>query len=48
MKLLFLIILLCGITSTPNYAVKAKKSVCHSEPTTANVDMIPAGLLFQF
>jgi hypothetical protein len=49
MKLLFLIILLCGITSTPSYTAKATNA-CDSRPktTTANIDMLPSGLIFQF
>lgn len=56
MKLIFLIILLCGITSTPvhtAHTTKANKSCVCAKTTTAKaavatVDMLPSGLLFQF
>jgi hypothetical protein len=56
MKLIFLIILLCGITSTPVHTAhnaKAKKSSVDTRTTTtkasvATIDMLPSGLLFQF
>ncbi|HWI90144.1 MAG TPA: hypothetical protein VNT20_02670 [Flavisolibacter sp.] len=57
MKLIFLIILLCGITPTPTKTaskVHAKKvCTCHPKATTAkavtsNMDIVPAGILFQF
>lgn len=48
MKLLLLIILLCGINSTPHYTVKAKKTCVAQKKTAANFDMVPSGLLFQF
>lgn len=58
MKLIFSIILLCGITTTPVRTVntKAKKiDVCHAKETTVkavttslDIDMVPSGLFFQF
>ncbi len=60
MKLLLLIILLCGINSAPTHTinvVKAKKACkCHAKTAiakvgsieAASVDIIPSGLLFQF
>jgi hypothetical protein len=48
MKLLLLIILLCGITSTPYHTAKAKKTCEATKKTAANFDMVPSGLLFQF
>ena len=57
MKLILLIILLCGITSTPAHTLnsaRAKKAcVCNAGATTAKattetLDMVPSGLLFQF
>jgi hypothetical protein len=56
MKLIFLIILLCGITSTPvhtAHTAKANKSCVGTRATTAKakvatIDMLPSGLLFQF
>ncbi|HTM92802.1 MAG TPA: hypothetical protein VL095_10300, partial [Flavisolibacter sp.] len=47
MKLVLLLILLCGITPTSNHTAKTKKShIAHQ--TSSNFDMVPSGLLFQF
>lgn len=48
MKLLLLIILLCGITSTPGYTVKPDKKPVSHVHTDSGSDLLPAGLLFQF
>ena len=48
MKLLLLIILLCGITSSPSYTAKTKKPYVSHQKVTTNFDMVPSGLLFQF
>lgn len=47
MKLLLLIVLLCGINSTSHHTAKTKKAMSHQKATT-NFDMVPSGLLFQF
>lgn len=49
MKLVLLIILLCGLDPTTNYTVKSMKvDVDHHKTSTANFEMFPSGLLFQF
>jgi hypothetical protein len=48
MKLVLLIILLCGITSTPNYTSQNKETYVAHQKTTSNPDMVPFCLLFQF
>jgi hypothetical protein len=48
MKLLFLFILLCGITSTSNDTAKQKKVVASNQKAAKNFDMVPSGLIFQF
>jgi hypothetical protein len=48
MKLLLLIILLCGINSAPHQTAKAKKDGVPHQKATTNFDMVPSGLLFQF
>ena len=49
MKLLLLIILLCGITPGPGNTPRSKKKeVSHSKLTPDYDIVVPAGLLFQF
>jgi len=48
MKLLLLIVLLCGINSTSHQTAKTKKSYVSHQKATTNFDMVPSGLLFQF
>jgi len=48
MKLLLLIILLCGINLTPHQTAKEKKPYMSHQKATTNFDMVPSGLLFQF
>jgi hypothetical protein len=57
MKLVLFIILLCGITTTPVRTVniaKTKKTLvgnakaAAARATTATLDMVPSGLIFQF
>jgi len=48
MKLLLLIILICGINLTPHQPARSKKAYVSHQKTTANFDMVPSGLLFQF
>ncbi|MBO9683823.1 MAG: hypothetical protein J7502_14330 [Flavisolibacter sp.] len=49
MKLILLIVLLCGLNPTTHYSVRNKKiHVDHPKTTSANFDMLPSGLLFQF
>jgi hypothetical protein len=50
MKLLLLIIILCGISTTPSHTAKNKTAkIClEQKKTPASFDMVPSGLLFQF
>lgn len=49
MKLILLIVLLCGLNPGTLYSVQNKKTPPeHQKTTSANFDMLPSGLLFQF
>ena len=50
MKLFLLIIILCGISTTPSHTAKNKTArIClEQKKAAASFDMVPSGLLFQF
>jgi len=47
MKLFFLFVLLCGLTSTSGNAGKPKK-IASANQNAKSFDLVPSGLIFQF